>query len=229
MEIAPGVHLLPTFQVNLYLVETPNGPMLVDTGMAMDTPKVMTRLRQMGVDPARIHTIFLTHGDMDHVGGAAAFKAASGAPVVAHAADLAYIEGRAQRPSGTGWVSTLLAPIMQPVMRTRWIKAPPVSVDRLVDEGDSVADGWQVVHLPGHTPGLVGLYHPTRRVLLAGDAVSNIQRLRLPPPFLTMDTPAARTSVRKMAALDVDVLGIGHGPPLTGGAGEALRTLAASL
>lgn len=229
VQIAPGVHLIQTTMVNLYVVETPDGPLLVDTGMSRDTPRLTTRLQQMGYDPSRLNAIFLTHGDMDHAGGAAAFKRVSGAPILAHPADLAFIEGRAQRPAGTGLVAAVLGPLTQPIMRTRWIKAPPTSVDHLVSEGETVADGWQVVQLPGHTPGLVGLYHPTRRVMLAGDAVSNLGRLRLPPAFMTMDTPTAKASIRKMAALDYEVLGVGHGAPVLKGASAAVKKLAASL
>ncbi|MCW5882249.1 MAG: MBL fold metallo-hydrolase [Anaerolineae bacterium] len=229
MEIAPGVHLISTAMVNLYVVETTDGPMLVDTGMSRDTPRLTTRLRAMGFDPSRLCAIFLTHGDMDHVGGAAAFRRASGAPTLAHAADLDFIAGRVQRPAGTGPVAAIFGPLAQPIMRTRWIKAPPVGVDRFVVDGETVADGWRVVHLPGHTPGLVGLYHPLRRVLLAGDAVSNLGRLRLPPTFMTMDTPAAKASVHKMAALDFEALGIGHGAPVTRAASAAVKTFAATL
>ena len=66
-------------------------------------------------------------------------------------------------------------------------------------------------------------------VLLAGDAVSNLGRLRLPPALLTMDTPAAKASVHKMAALDFETLGIGHGAPVTRAASAAVKKLAATL
>ena len=228
MLIAPGVHQLNASFVNVFVVETPGGLMLVDTGQPGDTDKLLKLMGEASLDPARIRLIFLTHGDTDHIGGAARFQALSAAPVLAHPTDVAYVEGRDQRQptsSGLGW---LVRPLFRVMSRTV-MKVKAVKVDQQVKEGDTVADGWRVIHLPGHTAGQVGLYHPTRRIALVGDALNHRRDLGAPPPIFTPDMPSAYASIRKLAGLDINVLGMGHGDALTQDTNRQLRALAATL
>lgn len=229
MEIAPGVHLIATSQVNLFLVEIPDGLMIVDTGLPLDTDKILIRIRQLGFDPARIRVIFLTHGDGDHVGGAARLKAMTGASVLASAAEAPLIEGRAARPVGSTGLAKVVGPLIRLVLQAPPLRAKPVKVDRLVEDGDIVGDGWQVVALPGHTSGHVGLYHAGRGVLLAGDALQNRNGVKASPPMLTGDMAAARASIEKAASLNYDVLGVGHGPPVMKAASAAVKKMAVTL
>lgn len=228
MLIAPGVHQLSASFVNVFVVEIPEGLLLVDTGQPGDTDKLLTLMRQAGLDSSTIRLIFLTHGDTDHIGGAARFQALSGATVLAHPADVAYIEGRDRRLPAASGLGLLLRPLFMVMSRTV-MRVTPVRVDRQVKEGDTVADGWQVIYLPGHTAGQVGLYHSERRVALAGDAIRNSPRLGGPPSVFTPDMPSAYASIRKLAGLDIQVLGMGHGAALTQNVGEQLRALAAKL
>src|SRR5689334_7930664 len=89
--------------------------------------------------------------------------------------------------------------------------------------------GLQVVATPGHTAGHVSVFDRTTKVLVAGDALSNTAGLTGSPPQFTADVTAARKSVKKLATLDVAVILVGHGDPLTTGAAEDLRTYAATL
>ena len=228
MLIAPGVHQFNASFVNVFVVAIPDGLLLVDTGQPGDTDKLLKRMREADLDPAQIRLIFLTHGDTDHIGGAARFQAVSGARVLAPQADVAYVEGRAHRlpsASGLGW---LLKPLFWVMARTV-MRARPVTVEQQVKEGDTVADGWQVIALPGHTAGQVGLYHPQRRIALVGDALSNQRGLGAPPAIFTPDMSAAYASIRKLAGLDIQTLGMGHGEAVTQNAGEPMRALAATL
>ncbi len=228
MQIAPGVHQFGTAAVNLFLIETSQGLLLVDTGIPRDTDKLLDQIRRLGFKPEDIRFIYLTHGDIDHIGGAARFREVSGAPILAHQADVALIEGREKRRMQAKGIGVIMRPISDLVFATI-MKFTPVKVERVVKEGDVVVDGWQVIHLPGHTAGLIGLYHPEQGVVIAADALRTQGGLGPPPAIFTPDMATARQSVKKVAQLNFEVLGVGHGPPITSGAAAQVRQLAARL
>ena len=89
--------------------------------------------------------------------------------------------------------------------------------------------GLQVVDTPGHTPGHIAVFDTDSRVLVAGDAISNtIDGLKGPMSEFTRDMPTAEESVRKLAALEPQVILFGHGPPVQRDAAAQLRRLASS-
>jgi glyoxylase-like metal-dependent hydrolase (beta-lactamase superfamily II) len=85
--------------------------------------------------------------------------------------------------------------------------------------------GWQVVHLPGHTPGQIGLLR--QEVLLAADALRvGPKGPWVPPALVNHDTQEARRTVGKIARLGAQHIYVGHGSPTTL---EAVRALAGKL
>lgn len=99
---------------------------------------------------------------------------------------------------------------------------------RPVKDGDEIF-GLQIIGTPGHTLGHVSVFEPSTGVLVTGDALRNQDGLAGSAPEYTTDAGQAAQSVKKMAALDVRAILPGHGEPLTTGAADALRRLAASL
>jgi glyoxylase-like metal-dependent hydrolase (beta-lactamase superfamily II) len=83
----------------------------------------------------------------------------------------------------------------------------------------------RVIHTPGHSPGHLAFYWPERRVLFAGDAIATHPIFAPGWPAFTLNPVQHRASLERMAKLDVDVLAIGHGDPITEGAAERLRSL----
>ena len=97
----------------------------------------------------------------------------------------------------------------------------PVSIDDTVEEGDDVA-GFRVVHLPGHAPGLIGLWRERDRLALVSDCFYTLDpqtgihgRPRVPHRAFNQDTEQARASIRKLAALEPSLILPGHGPAIT--------------
>ena len=86
--------------------------------------------------------------------------------------------------------------------------------------------GLQVVATPGHTAGHISLFDPATGVLVAGDALTNTAGLAGSNPQYTADAGQARESLRKLAALPVRTIYVGHGEAVQDGAAEALRRLA---
>lgn len=98
-----------------------------------------------------------------------------------------------------------------------------------VGDGDEIF-GLEIIASPGHTPGHISVYDPASGLLVAGDALTSEGADILGPnPQYTADLDTAHESVLRLAALDVDTIVVGHGPPIETRAGEKLVDLAASL
>jgi glyoxylase-like metal-dependent hydrolase (beta-lactamase superfamily II) len=97
-----------------------------------------------------------------------------------------------------------------------------------VKDGDEVF-GLQIIGTPGHTAGHVSVFDPSTGTLVAGDALRTTDGLAGSDPQYTADTAQAAASIKRLAALDVKTILPGHGDPLTSGAADQLRKLAASL
>ncbi len=99
---------------------------------------------------------------------------------------------------------------------------------RSVVDGDEVF-GLQIVGTPGHTAGHISIYDALGRVLVAGDAINNVDGLTGPNPQFSADMTAARESARRLADLPLETVFFGHGDPIEHGAGPMLVDLARSL
>jgi glyoxylase-like metal-dependent hydrolase (beta-lactamase superfamily II) len=173
----------------------------------------------------------LSHAHADHRGGAARL----GAPVVCHPAERPGAEG-------DGWFGAYdFAAVRNPLVRAmapqaiRRMDGGPIELAGVIEEGDEVA-GFRVLHLPGHTPGLIGLWREADRVAIVSDAVfvfdpftvtARPGSARLPPRPVRPDPEAARRSIRKIAELDPTAVWLGHYGPLTDGVRAQLDAAAA--
>ena len=99
MEVAPGIHRIESIlgprPFSQYLL-LGDRSLLVDTGVK-ETPGevILPFLEQVGLDPAGLDLVLISHADVDHFGGNAAVRAAAPrALVCAHTADTPWIESR---------------------------------------------------------------------------------------------------------------------------------------
>lgn len=197
---APGIGVVPLY-ANVYLLSTPQGRVLFDTGMVNHAPTFVRLLRAF--DP---QAVVLSHSHFDHAGSA--FVAARlGYPVLAHPLEHARLLGLDHH---------LPYPAGQPALGRAVSRLHPrVWVAQLgtLHPGEQVG-GWEVVHLPGHTEGQIGL----RRggALLAADAVlSHGGQAHLARQAYNWDHAAALRTLKELAELDLDMILPGHGEPLT--------------
>ena len=121
-----------------YLITTPQGHILVDTGTTEMTPVITANVEKLGFKMRDIKIMLSSHAHFDHIGGHAAMKKLTGARVMAIKQDADALEaGKDLSPLGDeGWM--------------------PVKVDRVLKDNDTVALGGttlRAVWAPGHTPG----------------------------------------------------------------------------
>ena len=217
-EIADGVLEVRVGFVNLHMVVTDDGVLLVDTGLPGRASAVLEALGRARREVGDVTHILVTHQHMDHVGGLAELKRRSGARVVAHALDVPVITG-ARRPALTRLQRLVGLLVKDP---------EPAPVDEvLTADGPVSVPGIRAFHTPGHTPGHVSyLLDRSGGVLFAGDAAGG-GKVRSTPRAMTDDPAAARASVARLAELDFDVAVFGHGSAVVGRAVDRFRALAA--
>jgi hydroxyacylglutathione hydrolase len=167
---------------------------IVDPGG--DVALIRGALKEVGVTPVGI---WLTHGHLDHAGGAAELAEALSVPVIGpHQADKFLLD---ELPT-----AGLRFDIrdMRAVTPSRWLV-----------EGDEVKVGdvaFSVLHVPGHTPGHITFFQKDLRFLLAGDTVFTGSVGRTDFPYGSHETLIA--GIRdKLLPLGDDVQFLpGHGP-----------------
>ena len=167
---------------------------LVDTGVPDSAQAIVGALEEVGRSAEDVTDIVITHADGDHVGSLSALVARTGATVWAgdHEADV--IEGKAPH-------------------RGRDTKRT-AAVDRRFVPGETLPlhDGIDTVDTHGHTAGHVSLFLAQDRILIAGDALNNVEGLGGSREQYTANPADARTAVSTLAALRPDSIVFGHGP-----------------
>jgi glyoxylase-like metal-dependent hydrolase (beta-lactamase superfamily II) len=229
VEVVPGLYWVERiWDTKVYVWVDGDQVIVIDAATPGRAGAIWDYLSELGYGPTAVDEIWLTHGDVDHMGSVAALKSGSGARVVAHRADAPLVDGRADRELGALPLAGMYQRLVNWTIRHA-IRYQPTNVDRHVEDGDSLG-AWQVVHVPGHTAGSVCFYHPERRIAIVGDALNHRRgQLGAPPRMFTPDMGQAHASVRRVAELDIEVCCFGHGPPLLTDTQERVRAFAASL
>jgi glyoxylase-like metal-dependent hydrolase (beta-lactamase superfamily II) len=242
VEVAPGVHRIsvplpfPPREVAAWVIEGDDGHVLVDTGI--DTPPARGALRdaaaEVGVTPASLREVVLTHAHIDHYGLAGPVREWSGARLSMHALEERLADrwvhgwpadraGVAETFRASGIPTDLTDALLRASDRIheRYEHYPP---DALLEGGRGAlpgAEGWEWILTPGHSPGHVTVYHPRRRILITGDHVLP----RISPNIgadLYAENPLADylDSLRRLRVLPVDLVLPSHGAPFADLAGR---------
>jgi hydroxyacylglutathione hydrolase len=220
-KVADGVWLLrgdTRKSMNIYFLEDGDGVVQFDAGT-----KAMTKAaRAAGQQLGGIKRVVLGHAHADHRGTAPAM----GAPVFCHADDVADAESDAAIAPYME-ISELPVPArwLYPLLLKRW-DCGAVKIAGTVAESEEVA-GFKVLHFPGHAPGLIGLWRERDRVAIVSDVIYLIDSTKMgrplpkgeasvPHPAWNWDHAKAKDSIRKLAALEPELVCAGHDEPLRG-------------
>ena len=184
-----NVYYVGTDGLASYLITSPQGHILVDTVMPESTAQIKASIEKLGFKIGDIKYLLNTHAHIDHTGGLAEMKQASGAQLVAGEADRPLLEG-GYYPGAQE--ETALA-------------FPPVKVDRTVHEGDTVTSGDVTLtahETPGHSPGCTSWTFTvkdgdaSRSVLIFCSATVALNRLVPNPTYLGIVDDYRKTFAR---------------------------------
>ncbi len=193
------LHAIPgaPLEVNCYLVADRAAGEAVLVDAPLQVAEAMTR--QAAAWGVRVTALLCTHGHWDHTMGLPELLIAFPAPVAVHAGDADLLE----HPT--------FAPFTFPLTLT------PITPDRLLAEGDTVAVGEHILTVlstPGHTPGSVCFYDAVDALCLTGDTL--FQGTHGRTDFPGGDPEAMGRSLLRLRALPPDTrICPGHGPATT--------------
>jgi glyoxylase-like metal-dependent hydrolase (beta-lactamase superfamily II) len=220
----------------MHLVVGGDGALLVDTGIAGSVAEfVAPKLTELGLPPDALAEVVLTHADVDHYGGDGEVRElAPGARLRAHPLDLPLIESW-ERIAGEryGWYRK--HGLDYPEDTWHWLEeaaGPDTALDGTVVEGEAIALGGgelEVLELPGHSLGHLGLWIAGQRTAIVGDAVMgygfhDLEGVRVaPPPY--QDLEAYRATIARVRLLAPRRLLTTHFPVMEGEAVGAFLDL----
>jgi len=190
---------------NIWHVRGRDFDLVIDTGMGLSSLKkwIITQtdkpLKAIG-----------THSHFDHSGSMHEFNCRLGH----HAeADAFASGGRHKVMYQGGWTKIeVVNQIKYPNFSNQTFSVKPAPLTGYLDEGDILDLGnraFQILHLPGHSPGSIGLYDLKTKTLFSGDAIYNGQLLDTHPHS---DKESYKKTLERIEKLGAEVFHAGHEP-----------------
>ena len=231
-EVTPHVYSLDVkidwfpqpFPPNVHLIVDGGEGALIDAGFP-DDESFNTRMEWLrSVPDLKLKYIVITHHHFDHSSGAAKLRDATGAKIVMHKVEEPILKRSAMEdvpsdmdvPKQDDSDKDVPEGVKEWLARTAlWRKeAAEAGADELVTDNDTLSIGGltlRIVHSPGHTAGHISPFLEQGKVLFAGDNVLGMGTTVVPPPPHG-DMFDYIASLKKMQALNAEVMCCGHGP-----------------
>lgn len=206
----PTIHTLTLGPANAYLIEAPNGLILVDTSLSIYANRIIERIKALDKGPLCL--IYITHAHIDHYAGANAVRSATGAPVAIHEADAeAMAAGETRLGTVRNWQWT--APWVP--YAERIVRVDPTPADIVLQDGDAITQcgiDAESIWTPGHTPGSSSLLvrMPGSSHIFVGDLIASSRDPRIQRTYAN-DWAELLPSVLKTITFAPDYYHAGHG------------------
>ncbi len=179
----------------IYLVRFGDKAALIDAGCGQAHSRLKKNISECLPQNVQLEYLLLTHCHFDHTGGAEAVRREFGCLIVAHELDAVYLESGDSEVTAASWYDARLEPL---------------SVDlKLRGEESTLEIGSgsiTAIHWPGHSPGsVVYTTHIDGQLVLFGQDVHGPVH-----PALLSDEEQYQASLKKLIALNADILLEGH-------------------
>jgi glyoxylase-like metal-dependent hydrolase (beta-lactamase superfamily II) len=212
-------HVIELMRCNIWHVRGAQRDLIIDTGMGVAS---LVDAFQDLLDSSV--TAVATHGHDDHIGSHHEFDDVIVHPAEAHSltnATLTSLDpvaawGQAEidglRRAGYVMDDPYFVTALPPGVTLEGFRQKSARVTRLVEEGDVIDLGnrhFEVLHLPGHSPGSIGLWDPVTATLFSGDAIYDGPLL---DELGDSDIDEYCTTMERLLELPVEVVHAGHDP-----------------
>src|ERR1700761_3233308 len=139
--IAGNLYYVGTYDLGCYLIVTPKGNILINTGLAESGPMIKANIESLGFKFKDIKILLTNQAHFDHMGAMAAIKKLTGAKMMVDEGDVGVVTDGGKSDYSIGGDES---------------KYAPVKIDRILHNGDIIKLGGMqlvILHHPGHTKG----------------------------------------------------------------------------
>jgi glyoxylase-like metal-dependent hydrolase (beta-lactamase superfamily II) len=200
-EIISGIYLIGGPNITssddaaVYLIDFAGDLVMIDAGAGRNSMQIVRNIEMLGLNPANISHLILTHCHIDHIGSAPFFNQKYGTKILIHELDAKAVETGDSLKTAANWYGTTF---------------PPTKVGQKLKGSHEILKFGQeelnCLHTPGHTPGSIAVYldRDGKRVLFGQD---------IHGPFnaaFGSDIEAWKKSMQALLALNADILCEGH-------------------
>lgn len=203
--IIGNIYWVGSYDLSTYLITTPQGHILINTGIGDTAQRITASVEQLGFTMRDVRILTATHGHWDHVAGMADLKKMTGAALVTAELEKTLLESGGK--TDFRWGDTLSA------------RFDPVTVDRTFKDGEAIALGGTTLtahHHPGHTKGATSFTTGVRengrtyRVVIANlGSINPGVRVTGMPAYPGIEQDYART-FKAQKAMTIDVFLASH-------------------
>jgi glyoxylase-like metal-dependent hydrolase (beta-lactamase superfamily II) len=195
-------HVAPWMRCNMWLIQGRDKDLLIDSGMGLRPLK-----REIATLAERPVTAVCTHCHFDHIGCAHEFDMRLG-----HASEaIDYAQPDPARSCASSWIGAeLLTALPHEGYELRNFRLTPAPLTGYLDDGDVLDTGdrvFNVLHLPGHSPGSIALYERETRTLFSGDVIYDGMLI---DTAWHSDAGLYESSLRRLKELPVEQVYAGH-------------------
>lgn len=200
-KILSGVYLIGGPNVTqsddaaVYLIDFGSDLVLIDAGAGGSSSQLVRNIEMLGLNPALVSHVILTHCHIDHIGSAPFFREKYGSKIIIHELDAKALETGDSVRTAANWYGTTF---------------PPTKVDQQLKGAHEIlkfnGEELQCLHTPGHTPGSISIYldRAGKRILFGQDIHGPFNKA------FDSDIEAWKKSMQSLLALDADILCEGH-------------------
>jgi glyoxylase-like metal-dependent hydrolase (beta-lactamase superfamily II) len=190
-----GPNLTSSDDAAVYLINFAGDLVMIDAGAGRSSMQIVRNIEMLGLNPANISHLILTHCHIDHIGSAPFFNQQYGTKILIHEQDAKAVETGDSVKTAANWYGTIF---------------PPTIVDQKINGSHEIfrfgQEELHCLHTPGHTPGSISVYldRDEKRVLFGQD---------IHGPFnaaFGSDIEAWKKSMQTLLALNADILCEGH-------------------
>jgi glyoxylase-like metal-dependent hydrolase (beta-lactamase superfamily II) len=200
-EIISGIYLIGGPGVTqaedaaVYLIDFMGVLVMIDSGAGRSASQLVRNIEMLGLNPASVSHVVLTHCHIDHIGSAPYFRKQFGSKIIIHEKDAQALETGDSIKTAANWYGTTF---------------PPTKVDQKLTGAHEILkfgdDELHCLHTPGHTPGSISVYldRAGKRVLFGQDIHGPFNQA------FGSDIEAWKKSMQALLDLDADILCEGH-------------------
>ena len=206
------IKVLNLGMVNVFILIGTKGNVLVDTGMAGNEKKIVTKLQKLGIDPSSIKLMVLTHNHEDHIGSVKALAELTGAKIAMHKVDYELMTEGDDEVIGITSMGKIMMATAHKVAKNK--PDSRFNIDIEIDSSYELVDygiEGKILHTPGHTKGSLSILMENGEAIIADSVMAMMPWSKPGKPIVGYDLALTKKNILMLMAMGAQSFYLSHG------------------